>query len=90
MKIAFTHNLKLTEAEEEAEFDTVETVQAPMVPKDEAVASEPADAELWRDRQRPLHEGMNPAEIGICAGRAGRVGHTLHTQWTAFTLTSPF
>jgi D-alanine-D-alanine ligase len=28
MKIAFTHNLKLTEAEEEAEFDTVETVEA--------------------------------------------------------------
>src|SRR5579884_3653041 len=28
MKIAFTHNLKLTEAEEEAEFDTVETVDA--------------------------------------------------------------
>jgi D-alanine-D-alanine ligase len=28
MKIAFTHNLKLTDAEEEAEFDTVETVQA--------------------------------------------------------------
>src|SRR6201994_3399783 len=28
MKIAFTHNLKLTEAEEEAEFDTAETVQA--------------------------------------------------------------
>ena len=28
MKIAFTHNLKLTDAEEEAEFDTVETVNA--------------------------------------------------------------
>src|SRR5258708_22048136 len=28
MKIAFTHNLKLTDAEEEAEFDTVETVSA--------------------------------------------------------------
>ena len=28
MKIAFTHNLKLTEAEEEAEFDTVETVES--------------------------------------------------------------
>src|SRR5689334_12581547 len=28
MKIAFTHNLKLTEAEEEAEFDTAETVDA--------------------------------------------------------------
>ncbi len=28
MKIAFTHNLKLTDAEEEAEFDTVETVGA--------------------------------------------------------------
>src|SRR6476660_8256654 len=28
MKIAFTHNLKLTDAEEEAEFDTVETVDA--------------------------------------------------------------
>src|SRR5437879_6185753 len=26
MKIAFTHNLKLTESEEEAEFDTAETV----------------------------------------------------------------
>src|SRR6516162_8779614 len=28
MKIAFTHNLRLTEAEEEAEFDTAETVEA--------------------------------------------------------------
>src|SRR5438445_1262011 len=28
MKIAFTHNLKLTDAEEEAEFDTAETVTA--------------------------------------------------------------
>lgn len=28
MKIAFTHNLRLTDAEEEAEFDTVETVDA--------------------------------------------------------------
>src|SRR6476619_3139706 len=28
MKIAFTHNLKLTDSEEEAEFDTAETVQA--------------------------------------------------------------
>jgi D-alanine-D-alanine ligase len=28
MKIAFTHNLKLTDSEEEAEFDTVETVEA--------------------------------------------------------------
>jgi len=28
MKIAFTHNLKLTDAEEEAEFDTAETVNA--------------------------------------------------------------
>lgn len=28
MKIAFTHNLKLSETEEEAEFDTVETVDA--------------------------------------------------------------
>ncbi len=28
MKIAFTHNLRLTDAEEEAEFDTVETVTA--------------------------------------------------------------
>jgi D-alanine-D-alanine ligase len=28
MKIAFTHNLKLTDAEEEAEFDTVDTVNA--------------------------------------------------------------
>src|SRR3954471_18405185 len=28
MKIAFTHNLKLTESEEEAEFDTAETVAA--------------------------------------------------------------
>jgi D-alanine-D-alanine ligase len=28
MKIAFTHNLKLTDAEEEAEFDTAETVEA--------------------------------------------------------------
>src|SRR5262249_56678144 len=26
MKIAFTHNLRLTDSEEEAEFDTVETV----------------------------------------------------------------
>src|SRR3954468_9566321 len=28
MKIAFTHNLKLTDSEEEAEFDTAETVAA--------------------------------------------------------------
>ena len=28
MKIAFTHNLRLTDAEEEAEFDTPETVEA--------------------------------------------------------------
>ena len=28
MKIAFTHNLKLTDSEDEAEFDTVETVDA--------------------------------------------------------------
>src|SRR5947208_3565073 len=28
MKIAFTHNLKLSDTEEEAEFDTVETVNA--------------------------------------------------------------
>jgi D-alanine-D-alanine ligase len=28
MKIAFTHNLRLTDSEEEAEFDTVETVSA--------------------------------------------------------------
>src|SRR5262252_5182137 len=28
MKIAFTHNLKLTESEDEAEFDTAETVAA--------------------------------------------------------------
>src|SRR5262245_5034243 len=28
MKIAFTHNLRLTDAEEEAEFDTAETVDA--------------------------------------------------------------
>lgn len=28
MKIAFTHNLRLTDSEEEAEFDTVETVDA--------------------------------------------------------------
>src|ERR1043165_176648 len=28
MKIAFTHNLRLTDAEEEAEFDTVDTVDA--------------------------------------------------------------
>jgi len=28
MKIAFTHNLRLTDSEEEAEFDTAETVQA--------------------------------------------------------------
>jgi D-alanine-D-alanine ligase len=28
MKIAFTHNLRLTDAEDEAEFDTVETVDA--------------------------------------------------------------
>lgn len=28
MKIAFTHNLRLTDAEEEAEFDTAETVEA--------------------------------------------------------------
>ena len=28
MKIAFTHNLKLTNSEDEAEFDTVETVDA--------------------------------------------------------------
>lgn len=27
MKIAFTHNLRLTDAEEEAEFDTPETVE---------------------------------------------------------------
>src|SRR5215471_19891516 len=28
MKIAFTHNLRLTDSEEEAEFDSVETVSA--------------------------------------------------------------
>src|SRR6267154_2421823 len=28
MRIAFTHNLRLTDSEEEAEFDTVETVDA--------------------------------------------------------------
>src|SRR3954468_23695666 len=28
MRIAFTHNLKLTDSEDEAEFDTVETVDA--------------------------------------------------------------
>ena len=28
MKIAFTHNLRLTDAEEEAEFDTPETIEA--------------------------------------------------------------
>ena len=28
VKIAFTHNLRLTDSEEEAEFDTVETVDA--------------------------------------------------------------
>ena len=28
MKIAFTHNLKLTNSEDEAEFDTAETVDA--------------------------------------------------------------
>src|SRR6185295_9831841 len=28
MKIAFTHNLRLTDSEEEAEFDTLETVDA--------------------------------------------------------------
>src|SRR6476469_182099 len=28
MRIAFTHNLRLTDAEEEAEFDTAETVDA--------------------------------------------------------------
>ena len=28
MKIAFTHNLRLTDSEEEAEFDSAETVEA--------------------------------------------------------------
>ena len=28
MKIAFTHNLRLTDSEDEAEFDTLETVDA--------------------------------------------------------------
>ena len=28
MRIAFTHNLRLTDSEDEAEFDTVETVDA--------------------------------------------------------------
>ena len=28
MKVAFTHNLRLTDSEQEAEFDTAETVDA--------------------------------------------------------------
>ena len=28
MRIAFSHNLRLTDSEEEAEFDSAETVQA--------------------------------------------------------------
>ena len=91
MRIAFTHNLRLTDAEEEAEFDTAETVDAHRrgaraagheVEKIEV--SGPASAPGARSRRsRPTSSSTPPrggaaAPRGVLPGAVRGAGHPVH------------
>ena len=75
MRIAFTHNLRLTDSEEEAEFDTAETVDAIAGALERRRARGREDRGLrarrrtWRRASRPIAPDLifNTAE-----GRRGR------------------